>query len=156
MDAFEEQRFMKKVKKTDSCWLWIASKCNGYGHFGINGKVYRSHRLSYEHYKGKIPDGLVVRHKCDNPACVNPEHLEVGTQKDNVQDCITRGRKSEMPTIIAKGVRCKKSNLTEDDVREIRILREFDFTLKELRNKYNISEGSIWKIINRIAWKHVY
>jgi len=146
---------MKKVNKTDGCWLWTAAKCNGYGHFGMNGKVYRSHRLSYEHYKGKIPDDLIVRHKCDNPACVNPEHLELGTQKDNVQDCIMRGRKPEMPTIIAKGVKCKKSNLTEDDVREIRILRGFGFTLKELKSKYNINEGSIWKIVNRINWNHV-
>jgi len=79
-----EQRFWEKVEKTDSCWNWIAATNNGYGIFKLNGKSVRSHRFSYELYKGKIPKGLTIDHLCRNRKCVNSEHLEAVTQKVNV------------------------------------------------------------------------
>ena len=80
-------RFMCKVKKTRSCWEWTACKdINGYGKYRIDNKLKYAHRVSYNLYKGKIKKGHCIMHKCDNPSCVNPDHLLVGTQKDNILD----------------------------------------------------------------------
>ncbi len=87
------ERFWTKVNKSLDCWNWLANKYpNGYGQFQLEGKPRSAHRLSYELAYGPIPKGLVVRHKCDNPGCVRPEHLELGTQADNVQDSVRRSR----------------------------------------------------------------
>ncbi len=77
----------------DDCWPWIGS-CDQYGYGRVNfmTSTYKAHRVSYEMRKGPIPTGMVVRHNCDNPNCVNPKHLSVGTQKDNMQDASKRGR----------------------------------------------------------------
>lgn len=88
-----DQRFWNKVKKTKSCWIWGGCKDkNGYGRIGIGKKNLRTHRFSYELNIGKITEGLFVLHKCDNPSCVNPEHLKVGTHKENQHDKSIRRR----------------------------------------------------------------
>ena len=85
MDKKTLDRFWSKVKKTDSCWNWTATKTKGdYGQFRVNNKMVRSHRFSYELFKGKIPDGFTLDHLCRNPSCVNPDHLEVVTMKENI------------------------------------------------------------------------
>ena len=83
------ERFWTKVEKTPACWNWMASKTGGYGRFPVNGhpsgrKYQRAHRVSYEMHKGPIPDGLVLDHLCRNPSCVNPDHLEAVTNRENV------------------------------------------------------------------------
>lgn len=84
MDKKLESRFWSKLKKTDSCWIWTASKdLDGYGRFFLEGRSISSHRFSYEHWNGKIPDELQIDHICRNRACVNPEHMEIVTSKEN-------------------------------------------------------------------------
>jgi hypothetical protein len=87
-------RFWNKVLKTDTCWLWTGTKdSRGYGRFAeMDRKMVLPHRFSWEIHFGRIAQGLQVCHKCDNPSCVNPKHLFLGTNSDNIQDSLRKGR----------------------------------------------------------------
>lgn len=94
------QRFMAKVAigSDGTCWRWIGAISGGkYGMFGMPGGNIRAHRAAFMLFRGPIPEGMSVCHHCDNPWCVNPDHLFTGTQKDNVADCISKGRNSAPP-----------------------------------------------------------
>lgn len=81
------------IKKNTGCWEWSGAKTyNGYGRVKFKNVAWMAHRLSYTLNVGEIPEGLIVMHSCDNPSCINPEHLTVGTQKDNMEDCKAKGR----------------------------------------------------------------
>lgn len=93
------EAFWKKVNKTESCWIWTACKDkDGYGKISktYDGKLrhFRAHRISYEFHVGEIETNQVVMHSCDNPSCVNPKHLSVGTIRDNNHDAIAKGRRN--------------------------------------------------------------
>jgi hypothetical protein len=88
-----EERFWSNVEKTDDCWIWKGyEKSCGYGGMRAYGKNWFAHRLSYTLNIGEIPEGMYVCHKCDNPICVRPDHLFLGTHKDNMADCKAKGR----------------------------------------------------------------
>lgn len=88
-----EQRFWAKVKKTEACWLWTAfASPDGYGVVRVEGKNVRAHRMSWVMANGSIPDDLCVCHHCDTPLCVRPEHLFLGTNKENTHDAMSKGR----------------------------------------------------------------
>ena len=87
------KRFWDKVDKTGECWIWTAyTKTDGYGQFKFDGKMRGAHRMAWLLTNGEIPDGMLVCHTCDNPSCVNPNHLFLGTNQDNADDKMNKGR----------------------------------------------------------------
>jgi len=146
-----ETRFWEKVEKTDTCWNWIgAIDSVGYGSLTINGRTYRSHRLSYLLNKGKIPNGLCVLHTCDNRRCVNPNHLFLGTNKDNMID---KHKKSRANT--PKGEKQGHAKLTKEKVIEIRNLYKAGKSTRELAKAFGVCHHTIWDVANRLTWKHI-
>ena len=107
------ERFFQNIDKQDNgCWIWIGCRAKStekmiYGRFYMNGKTYYAHRVSWILHNGKIPDKLQINHECDVPLCVNPEHLYPGTQKENVRDCIERGRCGDKRCFGSKNGRSK-------------------------------------------------
>lgn len=113
------ERFWSRVQKAESgCWEWQGTKFNtGYGQFCVAGLTRSAHRVCFELTKGLIPEGLLVRHTCDNPGCVNPAHLLLGTIKDNTWDMINRGRSAlRSPTAgVRHKTHCKQGHALSDD-----------------------------------------
>jgi hypothetical protein len=139
---------------SNGCFICTSRRpyVNGYPHLTKNGKRKSVHRLIYEECFGEIPDGLVIRHKCDNRLCMNPEHLETGTHQDNFNDMIERGRN-------AFGERSGQAKLTEKDAKEIKNFlsqKQGDSkVVKFLANKYHVHENTIYCIRANRTWKHV-
>lgn len=141
-------RLFNKCRMSDTgCWLWTGTTDgNGYGMVSFRSKDRRAHRVSYELFKGPIPKGLHVLHRCDTPLCVNPAHLRAGTPKENMADREARGRRN------VKGEQIGTSKLTESDVIEI---RKSKLGQKALAEKYGVAPSHIWVIRSGKAWKHV-
>lgn len=159
-----EERFDKyvSVNEDTGCWIWTGARnCNGYGALSIRvGGVRTSpsaHRASYTLYVGEIPKGLQVLHKCDTPLCVNPEHLWLGTQLDNVRDCIAKGRAryNPQPSILPPVLRRAdnpNAKLTEDDVAAIRAAALEGESNSSMARKFNISDTHVARIVARKSW----
>lgn len=153
-----KERFWAKVdiKGADECWNWKGAKCSGgYGSFWVTDnsinphKVIGSHKVAYELIHGKIHEGLSVLHRCDNPACCNPNHLFLGTQECNVRDMENKHRGSH-----PKGEHHGLSKLTESQVKEIRSLyRTNKYSQRDIANKFNVSQYTIMSIVNGVTWK---
>lgn len=147
--AEEQKRFWSKVEKTDGCWIWRACLNNmGYGQVRARGIAHLAHRVSWELANGSIPDGLLVLHRCDNPPCVNPKHLSLGTARDNSDDRETKGR-GRPP----RGERCARAVLTIEKVRAIRARAAEDRGV--LAAEFGVGRRTINQIIARVRWAHV-
>jgi HNH endonuclease len=125
-----------------------AKDWDGYPLLKRNGKMIRMSRYIYEECFGPIKEGNVIRHKCDNPECINPEHLEQGTPHENSLDMVRRNRST-------RGERNGAAKLTEKEVKDIRNLRNMGIPYEVIRNKYGISKTTIWEIVKKRKWKHV-
>ena len=141
----QKERFIRKCNQHpfnnpgSTCIEWIGSKQKAnYGHIRIDKKLQLAHRLSWAIYNNQeIPEGLVIRHDCDNPSCVNPNHLRLGTQKNNMEDRMQREKYQA------------NIKLDDDTIRQIRLLyADSDFTQKQLAKAFNTSQQHVRRIIN--------
>jgi len=149
------QRFEAKYTKAESgCWDWRAGTVkDGYGRFWFNGKHVGAHRFSYEIYTGAIPEGLHILHKCDNPKCVNPEHIVLGTHTDNMAD---RNAKNRQAKVVQKGADNGGAKLTEANVLEIRELYATGkYHQKHLADMFGVSRPQISHVVNNKNWRHL-
>jgi hypothetical protein len=125
------------------CWTWTGRK-GAFGYGRCHGTM--AHKIAYELINGPIPEGQIIRHSCDNPACCNPRHLQTGTYRDNSADCVTRGR-------IARGAKHGRTHLTEDDVRYIRTNPD-NLKLKDIAAKFCIAPSTASYIRSRRSWRY--
>lgn len=149
-----EKRFFNNILKHSQsrCWNWCAYKNNkGYGKFVFEGETL-AHRISYKLFIGEIPKGLFVCHHCDNPPCVNPAHLFLGTVKDNFVDMFKKGRYKKIKRVL--GEANGKSKLTEKEVIKIKQLKE-EYSQQQLAIKFNTHQTNIHYILSGKTWKHI-
>lgn len=154
MTATIEKRFWSRViRKSDiECWIWQGCRDkDGYGRIRFEKHIQKAHRVIWQLTYGRIPGGIFVCHSCDNPPCVNPNHLFLGTPADNSADSRKKGR--------SRGTRVRHSSkLNWDQVREIRKLYRrgvYGFGFLSLARKYKVSDVTILKILRREKWKEV-
>jgi hypothetical protein len=141
-------RFFGNVVKADGCWEWSGTRHPfGYGRITMDGKTTFAHRASWVIHRGPVPEGLFVRHKCDNPPCCNPDHLELGTAKQNMEDKCARGR-------AARGVNVGMGKLLDEDVLAIRRVYLEGVGRSELARRYGVNRSVITRVINRKS--HAY
>lgn len=154
--AFRQLPFWDRVKAqteidSNGCHIFTGSKDDcGYGRIHQGKKLVRLHRAMYEKVHGLIPKGKVIMHKCDVPACINPDHLALGTQNMNVQDMINKKRNK-----IVRGSDHVNAKLKEEDILIIRGKLELGHTCASLARHYGVSEGMIRHIKKNRAWTHV-
>lgn len=145
------------INKITDCWEWNGSKRSGYGRMIVGSRSdgtrrsVSAHRVSYELLYGEIPEGMEVCHKCDNPCCVNPNHLFVGTRQDNIDDRERKGR-----NIVFVGEEQGRSKLTKKAVKDARWERAYKgTTYQALADKYGVSKKTMQNAIKGITWKCV-
>jgi hypothetical protein len=145
--------FIKRLRPVPEtgCLEWTGSKTRtGYGRIRVGPKLYLSHRYAFMLALGDIPEGQCVCHQCDNPACCNPEHLFLGTQRENVADMMAKGRQHNRT-----GSKNSCAKLTEKDVIEIREACASGAKQADMARKYNVSQVAISLIVLRKKWVHV-
>lgn len=150
------ERFWSHVdeKDKDDCWEWQAYKSKkGYGSFGVKRNILLAHRISWIIANGQIPKGKIIMHKCDNPPCVNPEHLFCGTPMDNMMDKMRKGRYKKGK--IVRGESHPISKLKKEDIPKIRNLYDQGISTHKIGKRFGVNSKTIWFIGKRIAWSHI-
>lgn len=150
-------RFFEQVSKEPStgCWLWNGSQTRGdYGQLSVNNRDVKAHRFSYQTFVGEIPQGMLVCHHCDTPACVNPHHLFLGTPKENTQDALKKGRLKTPHVLSGEANPC--SLLSNESVIEIRRLYATTrIKQSELALQFGVNQTTISRVIRGASWGHV-
>lgn len=161
LNSRQLNNFWAKVSKTDSCWLWTGRKLNGYGKVNINSNVYNAHRvslvisgvLSNPSKKTLGANGEIVMHLCDNRSCVNPVHLKVATQKENMNDAQQKGRKWCGEN---KGSGNGRAVLSEETVLWLKhMFANYSMNVSGLAKKLKIHPTQLYLIKNNKSWTHV-
>jgi hypothetical protein len=147
-----KERLLEHIipEPNSGCWLWTASLINkdGYGSIKVDGVTKMPHRMSYEVFKGPIENGLLVLHKCDTPCCINPDHLFLGTSKENTHDMMRKNR-----AVFPKGEGSGHARLKNEDIYFIRSNPHIKG--KDLSKMFNITPTAISKIRLNKRWKHI-
>jgi len=146
-----EQKLLTKASQIGDCLVWTGQKCpKGYGRIKLHGRLERAHRVMYELHHGAIPDGAVIMHSCDNPACINIAHLSSGTQADNIRDMHKKGRAKYLT-----GEDNPKSKLTATQVEEIRKRYKSKHRkdgASAMAREFGVHRATISSIINGENW----
>lgn len=150
LTADEALRWHGWTVTPSGCWEWASGvNRHGYGRIGMGRKVWLAHRLAYETWAGPIGDGQEVRHVvCDNPPCINPAHLAVGTHLDNMHDAVKRGR-------LPRGERHGNARLNADKIRAIRVARGRGESLRSIAEEFGVDTSTVCAITNGRRWGHV-
>jgi hypothetical protein len=145
-----KKRIVNYEINNNNCFICDSHTPGTSGHIQIrvNNVKTNVHRFIYEQCFGEIPKGLVVRHKCDTPACINPEHLEIGTQADNIRDAVERNR-------FAKGSENHKSLLKDEQVIEIKRMLSNGGEIRIIAERFKVHRNTIQNIKYGVAWKHI-
>lgn len=144
---FIRQRLMDRSipEPNSGCWLWQGALNNGYGQSSWNGSALQSHKVSWRAFRGEIPKGMFVCHRCDTRACINPDHLFLGTHADNMRDMVAKGRQ-------LFGRRHREAKLTESAVLEIRAGGATDSAFAK---KFGVAPTTVQQVRIRRSWKQV-
>lgn len=150
-------RFLVKitVNKNTDCWEWttrIGTICKSYGALKIRKRSYKAPTVAFALFVGPIPVGLCVCHRCDNPPCVNPRHLFLGTQRDNVRDCWDKGRRTKIRD--QNGEANCQAKLTERDVKHFR--NHYRPPMDKWAKRYGVSQQLLYRVLSREIWKHIW
>lgn len=160
MNSTKEFGYNEKIKNkiinnvtltNNECWEWNKSLRLGYAQIIAFGQSWFGHRLSYKIFKGDFPNDLFVCHRCDNKKCINPEHLFLGTPKDNVIDMMNKGRQNH-----AKGTNAGRAKLCDSKVLEARRLYKYEnIGYSKLARRYGVTSRTIYSAVNGKTWKHL-
>ena len=152
----EQERFGRKVDRRgpDECWPWKGSHTQlGYGQMrsSVNGKVDGAHRISYRLHVGEVVPGLDVMHSCDNPPCVNPAHLRLGTRKENIQDAVSKGRMSHGEQHGAANRRFSKNTVSK--IRKLYVSGQY--RMIDIARHFGVSQPAISQIVNGRTYGYI-
>lgn len=146
------RRFWDRVDKSAACWIWTGGKdMYGYGYVKYAGRMHKAHRFAYALVRGPIADGLCVCHRCDVPACVNPDHLFLGTNAENTADKVAKGRQS-----VLRGERGGNAKLTEAQARDCHIRWARGESRSSIARLMGVHYNTVHQILSGKNWPELY